>query len=197
MKKTLFLIGTAMLFFCMVCSKEDATLSKNEETDIEIDTNEETVKTDNNTAKEIIELECYVESFQCGYVSYADVLREGVLLISSEEELAQAEKNDCLTVIEEGWTNNTIAEAFAALKENYPIEDYVYLIEYRETVCGGYYFHADKVGILEDRIGFLLDEEESPGPNEAATEEMGGFCHMAAIPKAEIEGKTFVNVVYP
>ena len=25
-------------------------------------------------------------------------------------------------------------------------------------------------------------------------EAMGGFCHMAAIPKAEIEGKTFVNV---
>ena len=99
-------------------------------------------------------------------------------------------------MLDEQWANNAIAETFEKLKENYPIEDYAYLIEYHETPCGGYYFHADKVGIINDKIGFLLDEQDIPGPNEMMTEEMGGFCHMAAIPKVMIEGKTLTQDVY-
>ena len=93
--------------------------------------------------------------------------------------------------------NDSIAQAFKNLRENYPITDYAYLIEYYEVPSGGYNLHADKVGITEDRIGFLLDIAEYPDPYEVVTEVMGGFCHMAAIPKSEIAGKTFVNVIYP
>ncbi len=198
MKNRFFCVCLIMIFLFTACSGTDVS-QENEEIGPEIHTyiDNEPAENDSNLTEEITEIDCYVESFECGYVSYADVLREGVLLITNEEELAQAEEYDCLTVVDEWWANNTIAETFENLKENYPIEDYAYLIEYRETVCGGYYFHADKVGILEDRIGFILDEQESPGPNEAVTEVMGGFCHMAAIPKTEIEGKTFVNVVEP
>ena len=195
MKKQFFCVCVSMIFLFTACSGTEVSKG-NEEVGAETHTyiDNELDESGSHPMEEITEIDCYVESFECGYVSYADVLGEGVLLITSEEDLAQAEEYDCLTVVDEWWANNAIAEAFGKLKENYPIEDYAYLIEYQETACGGYYFHADKVGILEDRIGFLLDEQESPGPNEAVTEVMGGFCHMAAIPKAEIEGKTFVNV---
>lgn len=191
MKKQIFCVCIIMMFLFAACSGTEVSKG-NEETNTYVDN--ELDESGSYPMDEITEIDCYVESFECGYVSYADVLREGVLLITNQENLAQAEEYDCLTVVDEWWANNAIADAFGNLKENYPIEDYAYLIEYRETACGGYYFHADKVGILEDRIGFILDEQESPGSNEVVTEAMGGFCHMAAIPKAELEGKTLVDV---
>ena len=51
--------------------------------------------------------------------------------------------------------------------------------------------------ILEDNIGFTFDVKQFPSEDEMVTEAMGGFCHIAAIPKEQIEGKKFINVVYP
>ena len=184
MKKRLIFLCIVVLFLFTGCAPKTFTAGN-------------TGKKASTDMEDIAEIECYVESFECGYISYSGKLGINPLLISTEKELAQAEKYECLTVLDEWWANNTIAEAFEKLKETYPIQDYAYLIEYQETASGGYYYHANKVGILGDKIGFLLDEQESPELGEVTTAVMGGFCHMAAIPKAEIEGKTFVNVVEP
>lgn len=181
MKKITVLICIVMMFLFTACGAKEVLVKENP----------------SENAGEITELDCHVVSFECGYISYADILNGGNLLIFTKEELQAAKQNDCLIVSEEWWANNAIAEAFQKLTEEYPIEEYAYLIEYRETSCGGYYFHADKVGVTEDRIGFLLDRDEWPEPGQMVTEAMGGFCHMAAIPKEQIEGKTFVNVVKP
>ena len=143
------------------------------------------------------EITAYVESFECGYISHAEELREGRLLITTEEELNIALKYDCLNPEDDTWPNNSIASAFEKVMENYPISEYSYLIEYWETSCGGYNIHADKVEILEDNIGFSFDVKQFPSEDEMVTEAMGGFCHIAAIPKEQIEGKKFINVVYP
>ena len=196
MKKRRYSICIVMMFLLVACSSEDVHEVEDVGTETETYMEKEQTETGNNVTEDIDTIEVYVESFECGYVSYADRLREGPLLITTKEELTEAEKYDCLNVLDEQWANNAIAETFEKLKENYPIEDYAYLIEYHETPCGGYYFHADKVGIIDDKIGFLLDEQDIPGPNEMMTEEMGGFCHMAAIPKVMIEGKTLTKDVY-
>ena len=143
------------------------------------------------------EITAYVESFECGYVSHAKELREGILLITTKEELNIALQYDCLNLEEDTWPNNSIASAFENIVENYPISQYAYLIEYWETACGGYSLHADKVEIIDDKIGFSLDVAEFPEEGQMVTEAMGGFCHIAAIPKEQIEGKKFINVVYP
>ena len=148
--------------------------------------------TGTNTTKTIT-LECHIESFECGYVSQLGNANFYPLLISTKDQLINAE-SEYVLVVSENYNNNTVAEVFQNIKKNYPIEEYDYLVEYMETTCGGYYYHADKVLIIEDKIGFHLDSCVGPSSEEAATEVMGGFCHIAAIPKSELAGKTFSNV---
>ena len=147
--------------------------------------------------EDIVEVEAYVVSFECGYIQEAGKINYLPMFITNSEELERAKEEYFLQVIEEDWANNSIAEAFAKLTKEYSIDEYNYLIEYQETSSGGYYFHADKVGVSGDKIGFLLDEEKTPSPWELVTDVMGGFCHMAAIPKSQTEGNTFMNVTYP
>ena len=193
MKKIVVLISMITMFLCTACTEQDVY---GKDYDME-NPGENAGKSNRGDMEEVVELNCYVNSFECGYISYADELRNGQLLIATEEELTEAMKYECLTVVEEWYANNAIAVAFAKLQENYPIEEYAYLIEYRETTTGGYDIHANNVGIKEDRIGFLFDKNVYPSPEQLVTEAMGGFCHMAAIPKAQIEGKTFGNVARP
>lgn len=190
MKKLLYtlLVATAVLF--TGCSQNEVARG---EINTPVDENAEMPE----GMEDIRELEAYVESFECGYVSEAGKINYSPMFITNSEELERAQEEYFLQIIEDDWTNNSIAEAFAKLTKEYSIDEYNYLIEYQETTSGGYYFHADKVGVLGDNIGFLLGESQSPSPMEATTEVMGGFCHMAAIPKAQTEGTTFTNVIYP
>ena len=178
MKKIKGLLCLILVFLLMACSESVAKKEPEEE-------------------YEKSEITAYVESFECGYISHADELREGRLLITTEEELNIALNYDCLNPEDDTWSNNSIASAFEKVMENHPISEYSYLIEYWETSCGGYNIHADKVEILEDNIGFSFDVKQFPSEDEMVTEAMGGFCHIAAIPKNEIEGEKFVNVIYP
>ena len=179
MKKIVVLFCIITMFLFTACAKK------------------ETVTDKGGDISKVTELNCHVESFQCGYISYADVLGNGLLFITTEEKLAEAMNYEVFMVSDEWYANNAIALAFQKMQETYPVGEYAYLIEYRETTSGGYEIHANSVGMTDDKIGFLLDKNVQPTEGQMVTEEMGGFCHMAAIPKSQTEGKTFVNVVEP
>lgn len=141
----------------------------------------------------------YIYSFECGYLSEHRNLRDNMIMVETDEQLTYAQQNYGLG---EDYVHsefcNLYVEEFGEMKKEYPIEEYTYLLCYDEVASGGYYLHADKVQILDNRIGFLMDDESySPGQYDMVSEVMGGFFHMAAIPKDYLEGMTFENVVYP
>lgn len=188
MKQKIFsVIVCAVMLICFAgCAKEEA-LGKIEE-------EKETEDTITYTDKEI-----YIHSFECGYLSEYRMLRDILLMIENEEQLSIAEKTyDLGEDALEKMQNTYVAEEFQKMKSEYPIEEYTYLLCYREVSSGGYYLHADKVQIKDARIYFQMDEESySPSGEEMVTEVMGGFFHMAAIPKEYLDGKQLENVVYP
>ena len=110
--------------------------------------------------------------YRCGYWGDYEVPRE-CIVIETAEQLEYAVQKRGLTEIFGG---------FRDMIESYPIEEYTYMLEYDEVSSGGYYIHADKVEVRKDRVSFGWDSK-SHGPKGDATQEMGGFLHMAAIPK--------------
>lgn len=136
----------------------------------------------------------YVNSFTCGYLSgERRPPRWEIVLITNEEELAFAEKSYGLKQSEEDSEidkANGIAEVFQDMKSKYSLDDYDYAVCYAEVPSGGHYLHADKIYIDDrKRLGFSLDNDSYfPKDGDTVTEEMGGFMHMAAIPKTILEG---------
>ena len=143
----------------------------------------------------------YVNSFSCDYLSQSSKPDQYVLyLVTNDEELAYAEDYLGMKVPDdedrEWYFNDYLANEFQAMKEEYPIDEYNYLIQYYEYSQGGYYFHADSVVYSDDLIYFHFDISEAPdGPY--GTDEMGGDFHMAAVPKEFFEDKNFTNTVSP
>ncbi len=150
------------------------------------------------------EEDIYIYSFECGCLSQDRKPPNEMLIIENEEQLSFAEDRyglavpDDLPKSDEWWYSTEAAEAFQDMKSDYPISDYSYAVCYDEVSCGGYYLHADKLIKKGDMLYFGMDDK-SYTPNEYDTYPavMGGFCHMAAVPKSLFDGTVFSNAIYP
>lgn len=147
--------------------------------------------------------EIYLESFECGYISEFRPICYATVIIENEEQMAYAEKQYGLKPMDT-FSEDMIcyptgfAQYFEIMKEQYPLADYNYVFSYSEVSSGGYYYHADRLEITEDSIYFLMDDESySPKDNEVVSEVMGGFGHVAAVPKEYMEGREFPSAIYP
>ncbi len=145
----------------------------------------------------------YLVSFKCGYISEYRPIRYATVIIENEEQLAYAENQYGLKPMDT-FSEDMIcyptgfAQYFEIMKEQYPLDDYNYVFAYQEVSSGGYYYHADRLEITEDSIYFLMDDESySPKDNEAVSQVMGGFGHVAAVPKEYMEGREFPGAIYP
>lgn len=196
----------------------EATLQTPETTTVtEASTQTEADTTVSETVQELAETEeipvevlftykdIYLYSFWCDYLSQDKKPPNGrVLLIENDEQLAFAEDRYGLDLPEdlpqsdEWWYNKSVADAFQDIKANYPLDEYSYAVCYDETHCGGYYLHADRLVKIFDELYFGMDGESySPSGDEEYPAVMGGFCHMAALPKGTFDGSGFSNVIFP
>ena len=145
--------------------------------------------------------DAYIISFESGYLSEGEGPPSwSVVVIENEEQLLFAEENYGLRMPEDfpGGHNGTLAYTFQKVKTQYPVEEYTYVITYDEVASGGYYLHADRVLIADNKIGFLLDgSSDTPDEGEMVSEVMGGFCHIAAISKEDFGDAKFENALYP
>lgn len=145
----------------------------------------------------------YLKSFDCGYISEYQKIRYVTVIIETEEQLDYAEGYYGLKVLESAPDDYTafqspFATTIQEMKEQYPLEEYNYVFRYDEVSSGGYYYHADRLEMTEDSIRFLMDDKSySPKDDEAVTCVMGGFGHIAAVPKEYMEGRTFSGAIYP
>lgn len=145
----------------------------------------------------------YLESFECGYIGEYRPIRYATVIIENEEQLAYAEEQYGLNeedIYPDKWMDypTGFARYFTIMKEQYPLEGYNYVFSYDEVSSGGYYYHADRLEITEDSIYFLMDDESySPKGDEAVAAVMGGFGHVAAVPKEYMEGREFPGAIYP
>lgn len=145
----------------------------------------------------------YLESFDCGYISEYQKIRYATVIIETQEQLDYAEAYYGLKVLDSAPDDYTVfqspfAATFQEMKEQYPLDEYNYVFAYDEVSSGGYYYHADRLEITEDGIHFLMDDESySPKADELVTCVMGGFVHMAAVPKEYMEGREFPYAIYP
>jgi len=145
----------------------------------------------------------YLESFECGYISEYQKIRYATVVIETKEQLKFAEEYYGLKELDSVPGDYSVfvspfALVFQEMKEQYSLEEYNYVLSYDEVSSGGYYYHADRLEITDDGIWFLMDDESySPKDDEAVTCVMGGFGHVAAVPKEYMEGQTFPGAIYP
>lgn len=146
----------------------------------------------------------YINSFNSDYLSQDKKPPDEMLFIETDEQLSFAEDRyglavpDDLPKSDEWRYNRKVADAFQTMKASYPISDYSYAVCYNELNCGGYYLHADRLVRKGTLLYFGMDENSySPGEWDMVPQVMGGFCHMAAIPKNLFGNTVFENVIYP
>lgn len=148
----------------------------------------------------------YLYSFWCDYLPQdkKPPTNGKILLIENDEQLAFAEDRYGLDLPEEfrnkyGWEYNVgVSDAFQDMKASYPPDEYSYAVCYDETHSGGYNLHADKLVKIGGELYFGMDEESyTPPMYEAQPAVMGGFCHMAALPKGTFDSSGFTNVIFP
>ena len=149
--------------------------------------------------------EAYVQSFTCGYVSAWNPYRYYMVLLENEEQLAYCKENDKVRIKKDppepdGTSEEvaaSLAEVWAMLEEDYPLDQYTYVFYYDEVSQGGYYYHADKLILGDDFLYFGMDEKSHGlDPNvDSAPEVMGGFCHLGAVKKSVLEGIELRNVI--
>ena len=142
----------------------------------------------------------YVENISCGYLSIEPKPESYYLyLVCDEKDIEVAETVLGMKVPDNAdwpWDYSTgHVGAFQNIKEQYPIEEYNYIFEYKEHSCLGYSSHADGVAYKGDRIYFHCDVVKSPAEGEAVCDALDGEFKIAAIPKSAFDGKTFTNVV--
>lgn len=211
MKKSLFFI---MIFTLVTvvsgCANNDAAARdtgrylKDTTDDIDGSSGETGSKDGEEVAPQLVLTdEIYLFSYECGYFSWDQKPGRAPLLIENNAQLEFAKERYGLDYPddyneEDYWFyDSSFIEYFREMESNYPLEEYSYLIQYAEVSSGGYYLHADRVIIDGNKIYFGMDDaSRSPVEGEMVPDVMGGFMHMAAIPKEYTEDTVFDNVVY-
>ena len=128
----------------------------------------------------------HIDSFECGYL--ADRFPRQLIMIETEEQLAYA--------LEHYNIRNKLQE----LSGKYDIGEYTYIMMYDQVSNDGYYLHADRILINDYSPQFVMDRKSHTHTKEGiASQVMGGFMHIAAVPKAYLEDYTFTNpyIIYP
>ena len=141
----------------------------------------------------------YLLSFQCGYISQDEKPDGSILIIENEEQLAIAEERYGLALSEgKRYYNTSIIDAFQKMKSMYSLDEYTYVVEYVQTSSGMLNYNVDKLVIDGDSLYFKLDDKAQKSNNyESVTQDMSGWCYLAALPKDILEGKTFTTATRP
>lgn len=146
----------------------------------------------------------YLLSFECGYISQNEKPGDSILIIENDDQLAFAETRYGLALPEgiqedEIWHYNTsFIDAFQEMKSMYSLDEYTYVVEYRQSSSGMYNYNVDKLVLDGERLYFELDDEAKNGNDyEWATDDMSGWCYLAALPKDILDGKNFTTAVRP
>lgn len=87
------------------------------------------------------------------------------------------------------------AKSFEEMKNQYPLEQYDYVIQYFSSGSGCYAYWLEALVIDGDRLYF--DDSNNCSDFEVVTCDENGYIYMAAVPKEIFENKTFSNVIYP
>lgn len=168
MKKSLILVWT-MLFLLTACKKEAV--------------NKTDAVLDNPNEKYYTSEEIYLLSYENGYVD--NDRRFNNMVIENEEQLAYAKEHSLIQPADE-------------MVEQYPLTEYTYIIEYYQVSSGGYSLKAESLCIGDNYMYFkMTDDSYTPKAGEAVTCVMGGFLHMAAVPKSYLGDRKYDNWTYP
>lgn len=116
----------------------------------------------------------FLKSWECGYSGTYRIPNQFLIVIETEDELAYAVKNYGLI---------EFSSVFEEMISQYSIEQYTYLITYDGVAMEGYYYHADRVKISDTYAGFVMDKESHAPKGTDGYPVMGGFIHVAAVPK--------------
>lgn len=219
MKRSIFIIAAMgmLLTSCGVPSGSSADGFSSSETEPSTDTtkadtekhyaaNGVELKVDmsrySENAKLLTADDIYLVSSNCGYVS-----GEGsyFIAIADQEQLDCAREKYGLALPPEGisddelWRYDTvISEPFNDMAEKYPLDEYTYVLEYDEVSSGGYDIRVGALLVDEDNLFFVRTaDSKTPDPDEPQTDEMGGYCFMAAVPKDMLMNEHYKKVVYP
>lgn len=145
----------------------------------------------------------YLLSYDCGYISGA---RSYMLIIEDDEQLCRALEGEySLALPPEGLTedelwhyNTAISEPFNKMTAEYPVSEYSYVVEYIEVGSGGYYIRSGALLEDGDKMFFVWTaDSKTPAPDTEQSEVMGGFCHMAAVPKDALISSRYEGWTYP
>lgn len=193
MKKKLFALFSACLILCGCNNRTDNNTPVVTESTDAVSSGERVYTSD------VI----YVTSYNCGYVPPEYCPPDMYVFIETEEQLAFAEERFNLKAPddlseEEKYEQYPFSDSIQRMKENFPISEYNYFFTYDEVSSSGYRLHTDRVVISGDEIRFEMDDGSfTPEEGSVQSAVMGGFFHIAAVPKRHCENITFSNVLYP
>lgn len=142
----------------------------------------------------------YLQSIHSGYLSGNDLPQGQILMIAGEGELQTAENKYHLgqADVDENGVYTTSAQAFQTMKNQYPIQDYVYFVAYQTVTSGGYDLITDLFTVVNGEAKFELSQDSStPGADMEAIDMMDGFLFLAAVERGKMEGVSFNNVISP
>ncbi len=209
MKKTAFYVAMLLLLITACGQQNDKTEHSSSESasrsthETEHSTSESTSQSTHEEVITYTNKDIYINSFECGYISQEQKPEPyKVYVIETQEQLDYAKKNSGIGFpadynAEDYWYYNVdIVKAFEKMESDYPFSEYCYVFEYEEVISTGYYYHADKVVIDEEKNSIYFkhdDESYSPSENDICGDAMGGFFHMSAIPREYIDRYEFNN----
>lgn len=141
--------------------------------------------------KVLTEDDIYLKSVDCGYISGK---KSYMLIIENREQLDTAFERYELGKQCDG----TVSISFTEMVENYPVEDYTYVIQYVMTSSGIY---DQRIGALvfdENNLNFVTTvDSKTPDRDQPQEEVMGGYCFYAAVPKGVLLNDHYERWVYP
>jgi len=134
--------------------------------------------------------EVYIHSYECGYLHGYGIPDGFHIVIETSEQLEYAIETYGIC---------EFSSKCKEMIEQHSIEDYTFVLRYDEVSSGGYYYHVDRVKIKPDSVLLVNDRKSHSARGNAQTQEMGGFFHMAAIPKEYLEECDFsgMNAIFP
>ncbi len=131
----------------------------------------------------------YIHSYECGYLHGYGIPNGVHIVIETGEQLEYAIQN---------YGISEISGKCKEMIEQHSIDDYTFVLRYDEVSSGGYYYRVDRVRIKPDAV-LLVNDRKSHSARGNQPAVMGGFFHMAAVPKEYLEECDFsgMHVVFP
>ncbi len=137
---------------------------------------------DNPNAKAYTSEEIYLLSYENGYVDNDE--RFNNMVIENEEQLTYARERSLILPSDK-------------MIEEYPLTEYTYVIEYYQVSSGGYFLKAESLCIGDNYMYFEMTDDSHSPKGEVVECVMGGFLHMAAVPKGYLGDRKYAHWTYP